>query len=128
MTFGANFGAAVEERGAWHDDEEGSAVRGNDVINGTPGSDVICAGKGNDIVKGGGGKDTMLLGDGKDVGYGQGGNDRIVGGKGKDRLYGGAGSDTLLAKDRVKKEVVDGGAGKKDRCTTDRGDIQRRCP
>lgn len=101
---------------------------GPDRITGTPGNDVICAGKGNDIVRGGGGNDVILLGPGNDRGYGGAGNDRIVGGKGKDRLFGGAGNDTLLAKDRVKKEIVDGGPGKKDVCKTDRGDVKRRCP
>jgi len=101
---------------------------GNDVINGTRGNDVICAGKGNDIVYGRGGNDVILLGPGNDRGFGGAGKDRIVGGKGKDRLFGGGGNDTLLAKDRVKKELVDGGAGRRDRCTTDRGDVKRRCP
>lgn len=101
---------------------------GNDVINGTSGNDVVCPGKGNDIVKGGGGNDVILLGAGNDKGYGGAGKDRIVGGKGKDRLFGGGGNDTLLAKDRVKKELVDGGPGKKDVCKMDRGDIKRRCP
>lgn len=101
---------------------------GNDVINGTPGNDVICPGKGNDVVNGGKGNDVILLGAGNDKGYGQAGKDRIVGGKGKDRLFGGGGNDTLVAKDRVKKEIVDGGAGKRDVCKTDRGDIKRRCP
>jgi hypothetical protein len=101
---------------------------GPDTIMGTPGNDVICAGKGNDIVRGGGGNDVILLGAGNDRGYGQGGNDRIVGQQGRDRLFGGGGNDTLLAKDRVKKELVDGGPGKKDVCKMDRGDIKRRCP
>jgi hypothetical protein len=105
-----------------------TGTAGNDVIIGTEGNDIICAGKGNDVVKGGGGNDVILLGAGNDKGYGGAGKDRIVGGKGKDRLFGGAGNDTLLAKDRVKKEIVDGGAGRRDRCTADRGDIKRRCP
>jgi Ca2+-binding RTX toxin-like protein len=101
---------------------------GNDRITGTRGNDVICAGKGNDVVKGGGGNDVIRLGAGNDKGYGGPGKDRIVGGKGKDRLFGGGGNDTLLAKDRVKKEIVDGGPGKKDVCKMDRGDLKRRCP
>lgn len=101
---------------------------GNDTLVGTPGNDVICAGAGNDIVRGLGGNDVIRLEGGNDKGYGGAGNDRIVGGKGRDRLFGGAGNDTLLARDRVKRELVDGGAGKRDRCRTDRGDIKRRCP
>jgi Ca2+-binding RTX toxin-like protein len=101
---------------------------GNDTLVGTRGNDVICAGAGNDIVRGLGGNDVIRLGAGKDKGYGGAGKDRIVGGKGKDRLFGGGGNDTLLARDRVKRELVDGGAGKRDRCRTDRGDIKRRCP
>jgi Tol biopolymer transport system component len=105
-----------------------TGTSGNDVIVGTSGNDVICAGAGNDIVRGLGGNDVIRLGAGKDKGYGGAGKDRIVGGKGRDRLFGGGGNDTLLARDRVKRELVDGGAGKRDRCRTDRGDIKRRCP
>lgn len=105
-----------------------TGTAGNDRIVGTQGNDIICAGAGKDIVRGGGGNDVIRLGAGNDKGYGGAGKDRIVGGKGKDRLFGGGGNDTLLAKDRVKKEIVDGGAGKKDVCKLDRGDIKRRCP
>jgi hypothetical protein len=67
--------------------------RGNDVLSGTPGRDVM-AGKagndklsglaGNDLICGGGGNDKLNGGTGKDALLGQGGKDTCKGGKGKD--------------------------------------------
>jgi Ca2+-binding RTX toxin-like protein len=76
------------------------------VIRGTPSNDVICAGGGNDRI------------------YGAGGNDSLVGGKGRDKLYGGSGNDILIARDRARGDLANGGPGR-DRARVDRGDTLR---
>lgn len=99
----------------------------NDVITGTPGNDVICAGRGvdringmggNDIIDTGAGDDTALGGPGKDLIHGlagrdtlQGGigNDRMLGGKDKDKIYGQAGNDAIFG--LMGPDILDGGVG-----------------
>ena len=76
--------------------------RRNNVLNGTPGNDIIC-------------------------GFGGPGNDVIVGGAGLDSLYGNSGNDRLLAKDGV-KDLVDGGPGRGDVARRDRKDRVRGVP
>jgi Ca2+-binding RTX toxin-like protein len=61
---------------------------GNDLIVGTPGNDVICAGSGNDTIIGKGGADQI---------YGGPGNDGITTGAGADTIFGGSGADLIDA-------------------------------
>ena len=117
----------------------------NDVIRGTSGSDVICAGSGNDIVYGRGGNDVIYGGEGNDVlrgedgsdrlygGSGQDllrggdGNDRLTGGPGNDLLHGDGGADSLNTQDgRRGNDVANGGAGS-DSCATDPRDARSSC-
>lgn len=71
------------------------------TIRGTPGRDVIIAGRGNDIVRARGGDDIVCGGPGGDSIRGQGGPDRIYGDDGNDRLIGGGGGDSCVGgKDR----------------------------
>ncbi len=68
---------------------------GDDVLIGTSGPDVICAGAGDDRVEGRGGDDVIYGGDGDDVLVGESGDDRIFGGPGADHLEGTLGDDVL---------------------------------
>src|SRR6185312_6162347 len=72
---------------------------GNDVINGTPGPDVII---------GIGGHDTINGNDGDDVICGDDGGDTITAGKGADVVDGGAGNDSIFGSDG--DDTLDGGA------------------
>jgi Ca2+-binding RTX toxin-like protein len=74
----------------------------SDVLEGTPGDDVISTLAGNDTVKGGKGDDTICLGGGKDTGKGGGGDDLIVGEAGKDTCIGGPGADKARKCEEVK--------------------------
>jgi serralysin len=87
-----------------------SGTIGDDVLSGTPqtdlvnlfsGNDFFFAGAGNDTVLGGSGNDALRGDAGNDELLGESGNDFLVGGSGSDRLNGGAGNDT-----------IDGGSGK----------------
>ncbi|MCA1702586.1 MAG: proprotein convertase P-domain-containing protein [Actinobacteria bacterium] len=82
---------------------------GNDMIRGTRGDDVICAGAGNDVVYGRGGDDIILGGEGNDVLRGGDGHDRLSGGAGNDVLRGGDGNDRLSGGDG--NDVLRGGDG-----------------
>jgi pimeloyl-ACP methyl ester carboxylesterase len=118
---------------------------GADVLRGTPGDDVICAGGGNDIVHGLGGDDVLIGGDGNDVLRGDDGDDELDGGRGGDQLVGGEGNDSLTgraggdghsgqggddaldARDGARgNDTVNGGAGL-DGCRADRGDPTSDC-
>lgn len=77
---------------------------GDDIIEGTPGDDVICAlggadtinaGAGNDVIYGNNGADTINAGAGNDTVYGGRGADTIRGFAGDDILRGGRGTDTI---------------------------------
>lgn len=76
-----------------------SGTAGDDVLEGTPGADVIIAGDGDDVVRGHGGADLICGGPGRDTltagvragVYGGYGNDVLRGG----RLEGGPGNDDL---------------------------------
>jgi TolB protein len=70
----------------------GSAVE--DELLGTPGRDVICAGRGDDTVRAGGGRDVVYAGPGADIVFGREGPDILFGGAGSDTLNGGAGVDS----------------------------------
>ena len=69
---------------------------GRDRIRGRGGDDLICAGGGNDVVEGGRGDDRIVAGPGSDAVWGGTGEDVLVGGPGGDKLAGGAGADRLL--------------------------------
>jgi hypothetical protein len=95
-----------------------SGTSRNDVIVGTNGDDVICAGAGNDVVRAEGGDDTV---------YGGADNDTLRGGKGFDRLFGQGERDVVNSSDGVRgNDSVDGGADS-DTCNGDFGDGRANC-
>ena len=76
-------------------------------VSGAAGRDVIVAsgidlpvwidgGKGDDLIWGGGGSDVLLGGDGNDILWGQGGRNLLIGGAGYDVLFGGLQEDILI--------------------------------
>lgn len=67
---------------------------GNDVVDGSPGSDCLFGGAGNDVLHGNGGNDRLEGGAGDDTLDGGDGNDSLEGGSGSDVLIGGPGTDT----------------------------------
>ncbi len=101
-------GLAVTIRGTAGDDViEGTPGRdvistgtGDDTINGLAGNDVICAGAGNDRINGGAGRDTIL---------GERGRDNIRGGPGADLILGGSGNDVLRGDGE--RDKIQGGRG-----------------
>ena len=72
---------------------------GDDVINGTPGRDVIIGIGGHDTINGDDGDDVICGGDGGDT---------ITAGKGADLVDGGAGNDSIFGSDG--DDTLDGGA------------------
>lgn len=79
---------------------------GDDVLEGTAGPDVICAGDGNDIVHGRAGADVLIGGFGDDQLFGGSGGDVLLGHEGfdflrgeggDDKMYGGPSGDTFAA-------------------------------
>jgi Ca2+-binding RTX toxin-like protein len=90
--------------------QEATVVRGstNDVVEGTPGNDVVILGSGNDSFVGNGGNDIVCAGSGNDVvdltdsGAGDttyvdagSGNDTIDSGDSDDTVLGGSGNDVI---------------------------------
>lgn len=71
------------------------APDGDDVLYGTPTSDMLNADTGNDIVLGLAGNDTILGDDGNDLILGGDGHDVLDGGAGDDIVQGGRGGDQL---------------------------------
>jgi Ca2+-binding RTX toxin-like protein len=61
----------------WRSRRSARARRGNDVLNGNQGDDLLLAGAGNDKLNGGVGTDPLI---------GEGGNDTLLGGAGADRF------------------------------------------
>jgi hypothetical protein len=86
-----------------------SGTSGDDVLEGTPGPDVICAKGGDDVVHGGGGYDVILLGAGDDTAYAGGGIDLVHGGSGDDRIRGGDDRDLVTGGPGVDHLRGDGG-------------------
>jgi Ca2+-binding RTX toxin-like protein len=91
-------------------------LKGDDVITGTGGFDILTfgTGKGNDTIHGGGGVDEIGGGLGKDILTGGGGNDFFVffKGDGKDVItdfdaFGGEGNQDLILKTFDKKSDID---------------------
>ncbi len=68
---------------------------GDDILQGTPGRDVIWGGEGDDTIRAGAGDDVVCGGPGDDKIYGEAGKDILAGGPGKDDLIGGQNADTL---------------------------------
>lgn len=90
----------------------------DDTIYGYYGDDVVLAGSGNDHVEGHQGNDVLLGEDGSDQLLGGEGNDVVRGGADNDELYGGDGADTLFGEDgmdalfgQVGDDALEGGAG-----------------
>jgi Ca2+-binding RTX toxin-like protein len=83
---------------------------GDDVQNGTAGSDRIYGYDGNDTLSGGDGHDLIRGGDGDDTLNGGDGNDLLIDGDGNDTLSGGDGNDLLVITDSV-FAALDGGDG-----------------
>ena len=78
---------------------------GDNILNGTNGSDLLLGAGGNDVLNGGGGTDILL---------GGGGNDTLNGGSGSDLVSGDAGNDTLIYKAAENTggiDLYDGGSG-----------------
>jgi Ca2+-binding RTX toxin-like protein len=93
-------------------------TNGDDILSGTPqsdlvnllaGNDVFFAGSGNDTVMGGLGNDSIRGDGGNDDLNGEGGNDFLVGSSGNDTLNGGSGSDTIDGGSGV--DTLRGGSG-----------------
>jgi hypothetical protein len=81
-----------------------AGTRGDDVLVGTPGPDVIAAYAGDDEVLGLDGNDLICTGRGDDTIRGGGGNDEIAGRRGNDLLSGGSGHNVIApgpGKDRM---------------------------
>ncbi|MEM7188174.1 MAG: hypothetical protein AAF439_01065 [Pseudomonadota bacterium] len=78
-------------------------------INGTGGSDVLNGTPGNDLIKGKGGDDEIFGGAGNDKLKGGGGSDIITDGEGLDKMWGGSGADTfvLVAGDGERDQIKD---------------------
>lgn len=99
---------------------------GNDIIVGYGGDDQLVGDDGHDCIAGNDGDDTMPLGDGDDVADGGAGDDKISAGPGHDILYGGAGRDDITgaagsdwADGGPDRDVVNGGSGD-DTCIAER--------
>jgi len=86
---------------------------GADTINGLGGNDLICAGDGADDVHGNGGKDRIEGGTGDDTIYGDAKRDRLFGGDGDDTIYGDAGNDRIFG--GTGDDTLRGNAGIRDR-------------
>ncbi len=83
---------------------------GADRIDGGGGDDVICGNRGNDVVSGGAGNDRISAFTGRDRLSGGKGDDRLSGGAGRDRVSGNGGDDLVQGGDD--DDRVSGGAGK----------------
>jgi Ca2+-binding RTX toxin-like protein len=101
------------------------------TIQGTPGPDVIVAGRGANAIAGGPGNDLICGGYGRDEIYGGRGNDILDGKKDRDVVHGGRGSDEVdggAHRDRVfgdsGNDAVRGGAGHRDVADGGPGDDQ----
>ncbi|NEP44945.1 MAG: hypothetical protein F6K35_39280, partial [Okeania sp. SIO2H7] len=71
------------------------ALRGNDVVTGSTGSETMFAGKDNDQLFGEGGNDDLNGNNGEDQVVGGAGDDIVRGGKESDIVQGGAGNDQV---------------------------------
>jgi Ca2+-binding RTX toxin-like protein len=99
--------------------------KGNDILVGTSGDDVLNGFAGNDSLAGKNGDDIVWGGAGNDILLGNAGDDNLFGGAGKDIIYGHDGNDTLNAGggDSFANSVIDslyGGNGN-DKLVSDGG-------
>jgi Tol biopolymer transport system component len=126
-------GSVVPSRGHCSNRFAGTAKA--DRIKGSSGSDRIVGGRGRDklfglggadCISGGAGNDTISGGKGNDTLSGGAGNDRITGGPGRNKVSGGSGNDTINVRNH-RRDVVNCGAGKKDRVVADKIDKLRGC-
>jgi Ca2+-binding RTX toxin-like protein len=69
--------------------------RGNDVITGSAGDNILAGGDGNDLIDGGSGEDVVAGDAGADNLSGGAGDDSLGAGSGADSMSGGPGDDTL---------------------------------
>jgi serralysin len=86
-----------------------TGTNGDDILSGTPQSDLVDLRAGNDFFFAGNGNDTVLGGLGNDAIRGDGGNDDLNGESGNDFLVGGSGNDTLNGGSG--DDTIDGGSG-----------------
>ena len=85
------------------------ALGGRDTINGLGGNDIICGGRQNDTINGGAGDDVIYGNEAADTLFGGIGNDLIFGGLWRDTIYGGAGDDVLRGS--AGNDTIFGGTG-----------------
>ena len=100
---------------------------GEDIIAGTNLPDLIFGYGGDDIISGDKGNDCIFGGEGDDILFGDEGNDGLNGGEGNDIIKGLSGSDTITAGPGM--DVIDGGDDNdscKDSSTSD-GDLVIKC-
>jgi hypothetical protein len=106
---------------------------GDDRLFGNDGDDRLGGGEGADLLDGGIGDDTLLGNQGADTMLGGEGTDVIKAIPGAhedgspDVLDGGAGNDVLESADGVPNDVLNGGAGDRDRCAPDSGEQATAC-
>jgi hypothetical protein len=155
LTYGSALAADVDCSIFGADGGRCEGTNNDDTIGGTGEEDVIFAFDGEDLVLGFGDDDTIFGGEGDDDAnndaglFGQVGDDTIYGGPGSDDLYGGDGNDVLRdaearrdldtaygenGNDNINvadgdgRDVVNCGAGNRDRVVYDRGDeISNNC-
>jgi uncharacterized protein DUF11/hemolysin type calcium-binding protein len=108
----------------------------DDLLIGTKASDKLCGLGGDDTINGRAGRDRLFGDACRDVGWKVGGEDTLFGGAGDDLLVGGAGDDVLKggkgndiikAHDRIGKDTIDCGAGRKDFADVGDDDVVKNC-
>jgi Ca2+-binding RTX toxin-like protein len=90
-------GAGCEGDNVGADIENVFSGQGDDVVTGSPASNVILTSSGDDRILAGGGADVAVAGDGQDQLDGGAGPDRLFPEDGEDRASGAAGDDTLFS-------------------------------
>lgn len=98
-------------------------LRGNDIIRGNGGNDVLFSGDGRDKLFGNGGGDTLSGGNGNDKLFGGAGKDVLDGGKGNDKLVGGGGVDRFVFHDNSGRDKIVGFNALKNREDVDLSDV-----
>jgi Ca2+-binding RTX toxin-like protein len=115
--------------GAGNDCGQGGA--GNDVAHGDDGNDAVYGDAGpcvtgkastSRLMAAISGNDRLFGDAGNDVLFGGPGADVLNGGSGKDRFVGGSGNDVIKARDHVRGEKINCGAGR-DTVYADKGDL-----
>ena len=88
-------GSATVDIGAFEFPNFIEGTSGDDLLIGTPETDLLDGGRGDDSLEGKAGNDTLIGGKGNDFLRAMEGNDSLDGGRGKDTLRGGTGEDVL---------------------------------